>query len=266
MTVTRSTVAKGAGAVAIKRLSDNRLLYLNTNSKYTFNKTTSDGDKVQGFNSSGSLVDLDVAGQDQTFELEISSKKNTRNINELVLNSAYTAKASYNAPWNEAQTVSGGAVTLSGGTPVASSLYASYLDGTKLTSTGSTPSAAGQYKDNGDGTVTFHAGDNGKTIAFFYYTTVSNVFTQGGVDHDALGYLEVQFHQVSGTSSVGGKKGVDILWLPKCSLSGESTLEFDNNVQDKTFKLTALIPDTPANFQVPYSWTRDVEINNTNAG
>jgi hypothetical protein len=266
MTVTRNTVAKGAGAVAIKRISDNRLLYLNTNSKYTISKSTSDGDKVQGFNSDGKLVDLDIAGQDETYELEIASKKNTRNINEMVLNSAYVTKASYNAPWAESQTVASGTVTLTGGTPVATTLQASYLDGTKLTSTGTTPSAAGTYKDNADGTVTFHAGDNGKTIVFYYLTSVSNVFTQGGVDNDALGYLEVMFHQVSGTSSVTNKKSVDIFWLPKCSLSGESTLEFDNNVQDKTFKLTALIPDTPTGFKVPYAIIRDAEINNSNAG
>jgi hypothetical protein len=266
MTFSRNTVAKGGGAIGIRRISDGRLLFLNTNSKYTFTKSTSDGDKVQGFNSDGTLIDLDVAGQEETYTLDVTSKKNSQNINELVLNSAFVNKTSYQAPWVESAAVDTGAVTLKGGTPVASSLSATYLDGAKLTSTGSTPSAAGQYKDNGDGTVTFHSGDNGKNIVFFYKINVANIATQGGADHDPLGYLEVMFHQVGGTSSTSGKKGVDILWLPKCSLSGESTLEFDNTVQDKAFKLTALIPDTPTGFKVPYVLLRNLELDNTNAG
>lgn len=266
MAFTRSTVAKGAGAIGIQRATDNRLLFLSLNSKYTLTKSVTEGDKVQGFNSVGNLVDLDVSGSDITFELEVASKKNTRNFNELVLDSAYTTKASYAAPWVESGTVTGGTITLQGGTPVASTLVVSYLDGTKLASTGVTPTAAGQYKDNGDGTITFHSGDNGKNVAMFYQTNLTNVFTQGGADDEPMGYLNIMFHQVSGTSSTNGKKGIDILWLPKCSLSGEASLEFSNEVQDKSFKVTALIPDTPVGFKQPYVFIRDCEINNTNAG
>jgi hypothetical protein len=265
MTFTRNTVAKGAGAIIVRRQTDDRILYLNTNSKYTLNKTTTDGNKVQGFTSDGSLVDLDVAGQEETYELEIASKKNTRNINEMSMNSVYVTQSSFDAPWGETATVASGSVTLKGGTPISSSMMVTYLDGTKLTATGSAPSA-GQFKDNGDGTVTFNSSDNGKTIAIFYKTTVSNVFTQGGSGHTTVGYVDVMFHQVSGTSSVSGKKGVDIIWLPKCTLSGQATFEFSNDVQDKSFKLTGLIPDTPSGFKMPYVIVRDVEIDNTNAG
>lgn len=266
MSFTRSTVAKGAGAVAIRRISDSRLLYLNNNSKYTFTKNTTDGEKVQGFNSTGALVDLDVAGQETTFELEVASKKNTRNINEMVLDSEYVTKATYSTPWVETATVASGSVTLNGSaSPTATTMAVTLLDGTKLTSTGGTP-AAGQFKDNGDGTVTFNAAENGKTVVIFYKYTASNVFVQGGADQSNIGYVEVMFHQVSGSSSDPTKKGVDVLWLPKCSLSGESTFEFSNEVQDKSFKLTAIIPDSPAGYLVPYVWIRDIEIVNTNAG
>lgn len=99
-----------------------------------------------------------------------------------------------------------------------------------------------------------------------YLTAATNVYTQGGADDDPLGYLSVFFHQVSGTSSVSGKKSVDVLWLPKCSISGEATFEYSDAVQDKAFKLTGLIPETPTGFKKPYVIIRDVEINNTNAG
>jgi hypothetical protein len=265
MTFTRSTVAKGAGAVIVRRQNDDRLLFLNTNSKYTFTRTLTQGDKVQGFNSDGQLVDLDIAGTEETYELEISSRKNTRNVNELALDSAYVSKASFNAPWGETGTIASGGLTLKGGTPVTNSAVVTYLDGSKLMSTASTPSA-GQFQDNGDGTLTFHSSDNGKIVAVFYKIALSNVFTQGGADHTPLGYLDVMFHQVSGASSTSGKKGVDILWLPKCSLLGDTAFEFSNEVQDKLFKLTGLVPDTPSGFKVPYVIVRDVEIDNTNAG
>lgn len=264
MTFTRSTVAKGAGAVIIRRHDDDRLLFLNTNSKYTFTRSLTQGNKVQGFNSDGKLIDLDIAGTEETYELEISSRKNTRNVNELALDSAYISKSSFDAPWGETGTVASGVLTLKGGIPVASSTCVSYLDGNKLTSTGSTPSA-GQFKDNGDGSLTFNSSDNGKNVAVFYKTTVSNVFTQGGADHTPLGYLDIMFHQISGISSVSGKKGVDILWLPKCSLLGDTSFEFSNEVQDKLFKLTGLVPSTPNGFKVPYVIVRDVEIDNTQA-
>jgi hypothetical protein len=265
MTVTRNTVAKGGGAVGIRRITDDRILYLNTNSKYTLTKATTDGNKVQGFTSDGSLLDLDVAGQEETYTLEIASKKNTRNINEMAFDSAYVTKATFNAPWVESATVASGTVTLNGGTPVSTTLVCSYIDGSKLASTGSAPSA-GQFKDNGDGTVTFNAADNGKVVILFYKTTVSNVYTQGGADHTAVGYVDVLFHQVSGSSTVSNKKSADIIWLPKCSISGEASFEYSNDVQDKSFKLTGLIPDTPSGFLKPYVIIRDVEINNTNAG
>lgn len=265
MSFTRNTIARGAGAVVIRRHTDDRILFLNTNSKYSLNKTVSEGEKIQGFNSDGKLVDLDVATQEETFSLDISSKKNTRNINELALDSIYATQASFETPWGETATIASGTVTLKGGTPVASSMMISYLDGSKLTSTVSTPSA-GQFKDNGDGTISFHSSDNSKTVAIFYKISVSNVYTQGGASHTAVGYVDVMFHQISGTSSVSGKKGLDILWLPKCALSGDSVFDFSNDVQDKTFKLTGLIPDTPSGFKVPYVLVRDVELDNTNAG
>jgi hypothetical protein len=74
------------------------------------------------------------------------------------------------------------------------------------------------------------------------------------------------FHQVSGSSSTTGKKGIDILWLPKCALLSDASFEFSNDVADKSFKLTGLIPDVPVGFKVPYVMIRDVEIDNTNAG
>jgi hypothetical protein len=266
MTYTRNTVAKGAGAVGIRRISDNRILFLNVNSRYSFNRTATEGDAVQGFNSDGNLVDLDTAGSEISYELEIASRKNTQNMNELLLDSIYTAEASYNVPWVESALVASGTVTLEGGTPVATTLYVSYLDGSKLTSTGSTPSAAGTYKDNGDGTITFHSGDNGKNIVAYYKIAKTNIASQGGANNEAVGYVDVMFHQVSGTSSTNGQKGVDVLWIPKASLSGESSLEFSEAVQEKTFTLTALIPDTPAGFKVPYIFLRNIEIDNTNAG
>jgi hypothetical protein len=266
MAFTRSTVAKGAGAITIRRQVDDRLLFLNTNSKYVFSRTVAQGDKVQGFNSEGRLIDLDIASSEETYELEVSSRKNTRNINELSLDALYVAKTSYDAPWAEMATVASGSVTLKGGTPVSASTLVTYVDGGKLTLTAVTPTAAGQYKDNGDGTLTFHSGDNGKTVAIFYKTAVSNVSVQGGADYTAVGYVDVMFHQVSGSSSVGSKKGVDILWLPKCALSGDLSFEYSNAVAEKTFKLTGLIPETPAGFKVPYVIVRDVEIDNTNAG
>jgi hypothetical protein len=183
MTFTRNTVARGAGAVVIRRQSDDRLLYLNTNSKYTFTRSLTAGNKIQGFNSDGTLLDLDVAGAEETYELEIVSKKNTRNMNELMLDSTYVSKGSFDAPWAETALVTGGAITLKGGLPVSGTLFISYLDGGKLTSTGSTgstPSAAGQFKDNGDGTVIFNAADNGKSLVAFYKTTLTNVSVQGG--------------------------------------------------------------------------------------
>ena len=265
MTATANTVAKGAGAIGMRRIADDRLMFLNTNSKYTFTKATTDGDKVQGFNSDGALVDLDVAGQEVTYTLDVTSKKNTQNINEAVLDSIYITKSSFNAPWIESASVDTVTVTLKGGTPVAASLYCSFLDGSKLTSSVSAPTA-GQFKDNADGTVTFNATDVGKQVVFYYKIAQANVKTQGGADNTAVGYLDVMFHQVSGVSSVSGKKAVDVLWLPKCSLSGESTLEFDNTVQDKAFKLTALIPDSPTGFKVPFVLIRGIEIDNTNAG
>ncbi len=265
MAFTRNAVAKGAGAIILRRLADDRVLYLNTNSKYALNKDTTDGSKVQGFNSDGKLVDLDVAGQEESYTLEISSKKNTRNINEIALDSIYITQSTYNAPWGETATVSSGIITLKGGTPASGTLVVTYLDGTKLTSSVSAPTV-GQFKDNGDGTVTINTADNGKTLALLYKTSVANVSTQGGSDHTPMGYVDVMFHQVSGTSSTSGKQGVDILWLPKCSISGNATFEFSNDVQDKTFKLTGLIPDVPAGFKVPYLFVRDVEMNNTNAG
>lgn len=266
MTATRATVAKGMGGLVLRQLSDDRLHYLSTNTKYTFTRSSTEGDRVQGVNSDATLVDLDVAGAQDTYTCDVTSKKNTRNFSELALNSQFVDKATYGVPWAEVGTVASGTVTLNGGTPVATTLYATYLDGAKLTSTGSTPSAGGQYKDNADGTVTFHASDNGKDIAFFYQTTISNIKVQGGADNLTVGYLNAMFYQVSGTSSVGGKKSVDILWLPKCSLSGEASLEYSQDVQDKQFTLTAVIPDTPASFKVPYMFFRGIEINNTNAG
>lgn len=265
MTFTRNTVAKGMGALSIRRISDNRIIYLNTNSKYTFTKSTQEGDKVQGVNSDGTLVDLDVAGSQETYELEVSSKKNTQNINEMVMNSIYVAQASYAFPWSEVATVAT-TVTLKGGTPVGSTAQVTSLDGlTKYSRVSGAPNA-GEFKDNGDGTLTFNASDVGKQVAVWYKITQSNVFSQGGADHQALGYVDVTFYQVSGTSSTSGKTGVDILWLPKCSLSGDSSFEFSEAVQDKTFKLTGLIPDTPTGFLVPYIWGRNIEIDKTNAG
>ena len=265
MTFTRSTVAKGAGAVIIRRHGNDQLLFLNTNSKYAFTRTLTQGNKVQGFNSDGKLVDLDVGGTEEAYELEIASNKNTRNVNELALDSLCVSKSSFDTPWGETGTVASGGLTLKGGVPLANSTFVTYLDGSKLNATATTPTA-GQFKDNADGTLTFHSSDNGKTVAIFYKTTVSNVFTQGGADHTSLGYLDVMFHQVSGTSSTSGKKGVDILWLPKCSLLSDTSFEFSNEVQDKSFKLTGLIPDTPTGFKTPYVIVRDVEIDNTNAG
>ncbi len=265
MTFSRSTVAKGMGALSIRRISDNRIIYLNTNSKFTFTKSTTEGDKVQGVNSDGTLVDLDVAGSEETYELEVSSKKNTQNINEMVMNSVYVAQASYALPWSEVATVAA-TVTLKGGTPVSSTAQVTSLDGlTVYSRVGGAPSA-GQFKDNGDGTLTFNASDAGKQVAIWYKITQSNIFSQGGENHAALGYVDAMFYQVSGTSSTGGKIGVDILWLPKCSISGESSFEFSQDVQDKTFKLTALIPDTPTGFLVPFIWGRNIEIDKTNAG
>lgn len=265
MTFSRNTVSKGAGAIGIRRISDNRIMYLNTNSRYSFNKSSTEGDKVQGFNSDGKLLDLDVAGSEESYQLEVASRKNTQNINELLLDAVYVTESSYNVPWVESATVAT-TVTLKGGTPATSSLYVSYLDGTKLTSTGTTPSAAGTYKDNGDGTISFHSGDVGKTVVCYYKVAKTNIASQGGANNDAVGYVDVMFHQVSGTSTNSGQKGVDILWLPKCSLSGETSFEFSEAVQEKTFTLTALIPDTPTGFKVPYVWLRNVEIDNTNAG
>jgi hypothetical protein len=265
MTFSRNTVAKGAGAVIVRRHADDRILFLNTNSKYTLTKSTTDGTKVQGFNSDGKLVDLDVAGQEESYDLEISSKKNTRNLNEMILDSIYMDQASFDIPWGETATIASGGVTLNGGTPINGSTLVTFLDGAKLTATETTPTA-GQFMDNGDGTLSFHTSDNGKIIAVFYKTTVSNVHTQGGDDHTSVGYVDIMFHQVSGTSSTDGQKGIDLLWLPKCTLSGEASFEFSSDVQDKSFKLTGLIPDTPTGFKVPYLLVRDVEIDNTNAG
>jgi hypothetical protein len=243
MTFSRSTVSKGMGALAIRRHSDNRILFLNTNSKHSFTKSTTEGDKVQGVGSDGALVDLDVAGSTETYELEVSSKKNTQNINEMVLDSVYVSKSTYNTPWVESATVAA-TYTLKGGTPVASTAQVSLLDGTKFTRVTGTPNAS-EFKDNGDGTLTFNAADVGKVVAIWYQIQFSNVYTQGGADHSAVGYVDVMFHQVSGTSSTSGKKGVDVLWLPKCSLSGETTFEFSNEVQDKTFKIDRSNPRYP---------------------
>lgn len=265
MAFTQNTVAKGAGALAIRRISDNRLLWLNTNSKYTLTKATTEGDKVQGFNSTGTLVDLDVAGQEESYELEVSSKKNTRNINEMVLDSVYVAKTNFQAPWVESATIAAD-YTLKGGTPVASTMQVSSLDGSTIYERVAGAPNAGQFKDDGDGTVTFNAADVGKLVVIYYKIQHATSFTQGGADHEAVGYVDVMFHQVSGTSSTSPKKGVDIIWLPKCSISGEASFEYSNEVQDKTFKLTGLIPDTPAGWVKPYTIIRNVELDNTNAG
>lgn len=265
MTVTRSTIAKGVGGVGIRRISDNRVLYLTINSSVTFEKTTTEGDKVQGVNSAGTTVDLDVAGSEESFELTVNSNKNTRNMLEMVMGAGFKTKASYNIPWTESQAPASGTITLSGGTPVASSLYVSYLDGEALVSTAGTPTE-GQYKDEGDGTVTFNAADNGKNVVLHYKTAASDVYLQGGDDNDALGNVDAMFYQVAGTSDVSGKKMVDILWLPKCSVSGEVSMEFGSEVSEKSFVLTGLIPDTPSGFTVPYAWIRGVEIDNSNAG
>lgn len=265
MSYTRSTVRKGLGGVTIRRHTDSRLLFLNFNSRATFSKTSTEGDKVQGVNSEGTLVDLDVAGSEESYELEIASKKNTRNVDELVMNSAFKAQDNLQVPWAEVKTVASGTITLSGSAaPVASSMKISYLDGGVLTANAS-PSAAGQFDDNGDGTVGFHSSDNGKQVVVYYLIEHDGVLTQGGAQHESLGTVEAFFHFISGTSSVEGKKGGSILWLPKCSISGETNFEFSNEVQDKTFKLTPVIPDTPAGWLVPYTFIHGIEINNTGA-
>lgn len=265
MTVTPTTIVKGAGAVCFKQISTGRNLHLSLNSKVVFTKGVQAGDAVTGVNSDGDEVTLAKSGDTLTFELEVNTKKNTRNLNELILDSEYIAKTGFEFPHAEAQTVASGTITLAGTTaPVSGKTKVSYLDGGVLTSTGGTPTA-GQFKDNGDGTITFNSGDNGKIVVISYYMT-QNVNVQGGADNAPLGDLEVFFHQVSGTSSVSNKKGVDMLWLPKCSLSGDSSLEFSSAVQDKPFKLTAAIPDTPSGWKVPYAIIRGAEINNANAG
>lgn len=265
MALTKKTVAKGAGAIGIKQISTGRLLYLDLNSRYELSKTEETGDAVQGVNSDGTLVDLAAAGSELSFELTVASKKNTRNINELVMNSEFVSKVGYEYPWVESHTVAAGTVTLKGSTaPVAASMFVTYLDGAKLTSTGGAP-AAGQFKDNGNGTITLNAADNGKNVVI-YYKISGNVTVQGGGDNAALGDLEVLFHQVSNDSDQTNKKGVDILWLPKCSIAGDASLVFSNEVQDKEFVLKPVIPTTPAGWTVPYQWIRDVEIDNRNAG
>ena len=245
MTFTRSAVAKGAGAVIVRRHSDDRILFLNTNTKYDFQKTETEGDKVQGMNSSGSLVDLDIAGQEEWFSLEIFSKKNTRNINEMVLGAEYIAKTGYSFPWAETVTPSGGSATLKGATsPTATTMRVTQLDtGTVFTATSGVPTA-GQFKDNGDGTITFNAADNGKNLVVYYKRT-ANVSVQGGADYSAIGDVEIFFRQLAGTSSTANQVGADILWIPKAKISGDTTFEFSNDVQEKSFKATAVIPDTP---------------------
>ncbi len=266
MTVTSSIITKGAGAVCLKQISTGRLLFLSLNSKIVFTKTEAAGEAVTGVNSDGDEVTLSQSGSTLTYELEVNSKKNTRNMNELILGAAYVAKTGFEFPHAEAQTIAGGTITLAGSTaPVAGKTKVTQLDtGTVFASTGSAPSA-GQFKDNGDGTITFNASDNGKQVVIAYYQT-QNVSVQGGADSTALGDLEVFFHQVSGTSSVSGKKGADILWLPKCTVGGDSSLEFSNAVQEKPFKLTAAVPDTPSGWKVPYAIIRGAELDNSNAG
>jgi hypothetical protein len=199
MALTKKTVSKGAGAIGIRQISTGRILYLDLNSRYELTKTAEEGDPIQGVNSDGNLVDLDAAGQELSFELEVASKKNTRNINELMLNAGYVSKTGYQFPWVEAHTVASAEVTLKGSAaPVASSMYVSYLDGAKLTNVGGgAVDGAGKFKDNGDGTIEFHAGDNGKNVVIRYLIE-DDVEVQGGADNQELGDLEAFFHQVSG--------------------------------------------------------------------
>lgn len=266
MTVTNSVIVKGAGGLCLKQIATGRLLYLSLNSKITFTKSEQAGDAVTGVNSDGNQVTLSQAGSTLTYELEVNSKKNTRNMNEMILNAEYVPKTGYEFPHAEVQTIAAGAITLAGSdAPVAGKTKVTQLDtGTMFTPTGSAPSA-GEFKDNGDGTITFNTADNGKQVVIGYYQT-QDVSVQGGADNTAPGDMEVFFHQVSGTSDVSGSKGVDILWLPKCSISGDVSLDFSSDVNDKTFKLTANIPDTPSGWTVPYAIIRGAELDNSNAG
>jgi hypothetical protein len=264
MAYTRSTIRKGLGGITLRRITDNRLLYLNFNSRATFSKVSTEGEAVQGTNSEGNLVDLDQAGSEDTYELEVASKKNTRNIDELVMDSIFHTETDLLVPWAEVATIAAGEVTLNGGTPETGTMQVSYLDGAKMTAD-ATPEA-GQFLDNGDGTVSFHTDDNGKQVVIYYMIEHASVQTQGGSEHESVGHVEAFFHFISGTSSTEGKKGASILWLPKCAISGETTFEFSNEVQDKPFKLKALIPDTPADWLVPYMFVHGIEIDNTGAG
>lgn len=265
MALTRKTIRKGLGGIALRRLADNRMLFLNFNSGATFSKTSSEGDKVQGTNSEGDLVDLDQAGSEETYELEVRSKKNTRNIDELVMDSIYHTETNLQVPWVEVHTITAGEITLNASNaPVAGSMQISYLDGAKLTAS-ATPSA-GQFDDDGDGSVNFHSSDNSKQVVVRYLIEHASVQTQGGSEHESIGYVEAFFHFISATSDVSGKKGTSILWLPKCSVSGETNFDFSNEVQDKSFKLTGLIPDTPADWLVPFMFVHGMELDNTGAG
>jgi hypothetical protein len=264
MSVTRKQVSKGMGGLMLRRLSDNRLMWLTKNVQVELTKTETEGEKVQGVNKAGSKIDLDVAGKEVSYEVTVTSNKNTMNLMELLLDAEAVDKANANVPWGESGTVTDAEVTLKGGTPVDGSLYVTYDDGSKLTEVNENPTA-GQFVDNGDGTVSFHADDNDQVVVFRYLVAVTDIKVQGGDDFSEVGELEMFFYQITGTTQDGDTDGVDIIWMPRTSLSGEADLTFSDAVPEKTFTLTGLIPTSPTGWSVPYKIFRNVEIDTTNS-
>jgi hypothetical protein len=266
MTVTRSTIRKGAGALSLKRTTDNTVFWLKNNVSYEFTKSLEEGEDVTGMVSDGTEQILDTAGATETYTLTIETNVNSLNLMATSLNSMVKNVTNQVVPWAEEATVAAGAVTLKNTTsPVASNTYVTYKDGeAPFTMVGVAPSTAGECQDNGDGTLTFHSSDNGKDVVI-WYSDQATCKMIGGDQHTEVGNVEAIMYAKSGTSDVTDNIGVDQLWLPKCSVIGDSSFLFSKDVEPVSFQLKAVVPDLTG-WTKPYALLLNREVNNANAG